>query len=502
MKNKPTNREIENSDSGNSSLVNVLQRISQIKDPIEKELLIIQLSKETEFSAPDYRLLLQAYSEKKKAEWKNTRIFIFFGSLDEVFENINYWLERWDFLKFLDYASKITIIIGLIGFISQLSKAEERAELERRKTHYEAWQVINTSVGQSGSGGRIDALQTLTTEKVTLSGVNLEGANLQAIDLKGANLRNANLKRVNLEGADLSHTDLAGAELQDANLDETNFYKANLRGANLDGAKNILTAKFEGAFYDEATELETAGLLAISGAIGLKSLSGQNLKNESRLQGASLEGLDFSNAILTGVDLKSANLSNVNFEGANLENTDFSDANISAVRFQKANLAGSTIEEATVDSFYIYDNETIFPEGFNSDKGINLDDFIVGLGGTFTWRMALRDGERVPDSLTVVQNIKDTAAQLEMMQKRLEVTLQVTSWYRPLEVNRALGGAKSSAHLEGKAVDVYISGKDYSCDKLADIFEEWPGRLGCSSGFFPFLNLDILQPFPDRKSVV
>jgi uncharacterized protein YjbI with pentapeptide repeats len=133
--------------------------------------------------------------------------------------------------------------------------------------HYQAWQVINTAQGKGGNGGRIEALEQLVKDKVSLTGVDVSGgflqhinldhavlvranfhnadvrsgslqaANLSNADLSGANLRKGDLQRAELEQADLNEADLNGANLRNADLNGVNLAGADLRNADLNGAK-------------------------------------------------------------------------------------------------------------------------------------------------------------------------------------------------------------------------------------------------------------------------
>lgn len=69
-------------------------------------------------------------------------------------------------------------------------KAAERAAaaLARKAANYQAWQVVDTVQGKGGSGGRIDALQDLVANGVSLAGVRLDGAWLEGIQLEGAKI--------------------------------------------------------------------------------------------------------------------------------------------------------------------------------------------------------------------------------------------------------------------------------------------------------------------------
>lgn len=123
---------------------------------------------------------------------------------------------------------------------------EAAAELGRKAANYQAWQVVNTAQGKGGSGGRVDALQDLVRNGVSLAGVRLDEAWLEGIRLDGASLPRASLRKAMLQGANLR-----GANLQDADLSGADLTGADLRGALLKGAKvagaTLATAELEGA---------------------------------------------------------------------------------------------------------------------------------------------------------------------------------------------------------------------------------------------------------------
>jgi uncharacterized protein YjbI with pentapeptide repeats len=172
------------------------------------------------------------------------------------FRKINWWmawlswgLDRWALLDVLDHLGRFSVLIAVIFYFADSGNRQ-------KQKHYQAWQVINTAQGKGGNGGRIDALQELNEDHVSLIGVDASGAylggvrleraqldrcDLHAADLRGSRLRwarlaNSNLQSANFRGADLTGADLNSAELQDADLSGATLAKANLANADLNRA--------------------------------------------------------------------------------------------------------------------------------------------------------------------------------------------------------------------------------------------------------------------------
>jgi len=213
-----------------------------------------------------------AWAERRK---QTKRAWIVpFIAIDWVWEWVAYGLSNWTFLEVLDYLETFSVLIAVIFYFSE---SGDRV----KQRHYQAWQVVNTSQGKGGSGGRIDALQELNADRVPLVGVDVSGAFLQGVrldkarllranfsaadvrdgkfpaaDFSNANLRSANLRRSNLElvsfqGADLEESDLTGADLiesdlTDASLADADLSNADLRGVHWEHIANIKNANIFG----------------------------------------------------------------------------------------------------------------------------------------------------------------------------------------------------------------------------------------------------------------
>jgi hypothetical protein len=174
-------------------------------------------------------------------------------------EWIAYVLSNWSFLEVLEYLSSFGVLIAVIFYFG------ESGDRVKQK-HYQAWHVINTAQGKGGNGGRIEALQELNADGVSLVGVDVSGAFLQSI-----RLQRASLARSNFSAADLRDSDLTFADLSDSDLRSTNLRHSILRGAKLERAD----------------------------------------MTEADLFGADLTGADLSGATLANADLRNTNLDNL-----------------------------------------------------------------------------------------------------------------------------------------------------------------------------------------------
>ena len=189
-------------------------------------------------------------SRQRPISWGEYRKSVRFGFAAPVFwiewlcQWMAYRLSRWALLEVLGYLGVLSVLFGVISYWSE---AGDR----RKQKHYQAWQVINTAQGKGGSGGRIEALQELNADGVSLTGVDVSGAFLRGVrlpkadlnrsDFEGADVRESDLRASILEFSDLRsanfrHSDLSRADLEHADLEDADLAGATLDGANLSGA--------------------------------------------------------------------------------------------------------------------------------------------------------------------------------------------------------------------------------------------------------------------------
>ena len=180
------------------------------------------------------------FRARSKSGW-----LLAFLALDWGGEWIAYWLSGWALLEVLEYLQTLSLLLVVVLYFTDAGN-------RLKQKHYQAWQVINTAQGKGGNGGRIDALEELLEDGVSLTGVGLEDAYLAGVDLHGAELtrssfhgadvRTSDFRRANLTGADLlwsnfrhsnlSHCQFEGADLTNADLNTANLAEADLSGAD------------------------------------------------------------------------------------------------------------------------------------------------------------------------------------------------------------------------------------------------------------------------------
>jgi Pentapeptide repeats (8 copies) len=201
-------------------------------------------AKEYELSLSDLHLMFQAYCENPeftpsleipKDCWK-----LWDSKVQKEWSIVNDNKLRDIVLLRLKNLGKLLLLSGaglsalltFVQFVSGLKGAE-------RQKYLQAWQVVNTAQGQTGNGGRTEALEYLNKESNFFYTPKCKENNSCLVGIK---IQGANLKKVNLEGADLSSSELRG----------TNFEGADLRGVTFKDA-HLENAVFTGADLDKAT---------------------------------------------------------------------------------------------------------------------------------------------------------------------------------------------------------------------------------------------------------
>jgi len=171
---------------------------------------------------------------RKTIKHKWLRPFIF---VEWLCERASGFLKKLAIFEILEYAGRLAIVVAVIFYFSE-SKDRQKAK------HYQAWQVINSAQGKPGSGGRIDALQDLASDGVSLGAIDVSKAELQCVNLEQAYLWHANLSGVlNWQSIQtIEHANIYGIE--DANAPKGFREWAIKKGAvNIEGGLEWIEAR-------------------------------------------------------------------------------------------------------------------------------------------------------------------------------------------------------------------------------------------------------------------
>lgn len=244
-----------------------------------------------------------------------------FRAADERLAKWGAPIERSGIALWADILSRLSIFAAVTAYFASCGDREAAR-------HYQAWQVVTAANSQTVSGGRIQALEDLADDKVSLAGIDLRdawlpGVRLPAAQLQQARLDSAVLTKANLELANLASAHLVGAALDSACLRGAYLRKADLRGIDL------AFAGMQGAVLWDA---DLSSLL--------------DSRERTHLQYADLEGADLRLAQLDGADMRGANLrgallggavlTDVRLDQADLEGADFTGALLQGTRFRGA----------------------------------------------------------------------------------------------------------------------------------------------------------------------
>jgi hypothetical protein len=231
-------------------------------------------------------------SEKPKSSWWEiiTNCCV---SIDRKCKPTEHRFEQCAILNILGHAGRpvaiASIIVAMFVYVMGGDERRIEAENQRKAKHYQAWQVISAAQGKPGSGGRMDALQDLHRDGISLAGVDISKANLPKL-----NLEKADLSEANLSNAILGNANLSGANFRQAVLSDADFHKADLSGADLSFANlvkaHLWHADLSGAILYYAN-LADAGLVSAN-------LTGANLwgADIGKITGwQSIKSIEFAN---------------------------------------------------------------------------------------------------------------------------------------------------------------------------------------------------------------
>jgi uncharacterized protein YjbI with pentapeptide repeats len=366
-----------------SSLDTLDQLYTSGKKQENFEYKLISIAKENQLGSEELRSIFNEYHiEKRKLK-----------SLDD-------WFNKTPFFSLLQRFSTIigvlTLVISAITFLptqqQQRRTETERKNIEKDRSHYEAWAIINNNrVDIKGnlikaSSGKNIALQNLNRDRVPLQSIELPETFLLGIDLSGADLYRADFRGADLYRANFSSlpmqvnpsacgwwgwTKLVDCKSQEdikerrTDLQRANFSGAILYGVNFNAPKsngseinkklgvNLFRADFRPFYIRKFTSVEISDFLK----------SKDPLKQECIKNASSIECLlSVKCEMVRDPIIQCARPVNATFIGADLKAVDFTKANLKGSNFEDSDLECATFRGATFNQVTRLDSIDL-PEG-------------------------------------------------------------------------------------------------------------------------------------------
>ena len=122
-------------------------------------------------------------------------------------------------------------------------------------------------------------------------------------------------------------------------------------------------------------------------------------------------------------------------------------------------------------------------------------------GSNFSWGEAtkklsrpvqdlIKDQKLVISDREIEANIIKVAKYMDKVRTIFEDRpIHITSWYRPLHINKRIGGNSNSQHLYGLAVD--FKSNYFSPAYMYQKLENWHGNNGGLAKYYKFVHLDL-----------
>ena len=174
-----------------------------------------------------------------------------------VCEWASYWLGRLALLEVLEYVGKLGILIAAVTYIYPgCTERKQAAEDSKKSRHYIAWQTLNSAVGKPGNAGRVDALEDLNADGVSLANLNLTAAKLSNVSLLHSDLSKAIFTSTELTHVNFSDAKLDGAVFEEMTCRACSFSNAALNQAYFFHTRfvgcDFSSTSFEYAHFDDA----------------------------------------------------------------------------------------------------------------------------------------------------------------------------------------------------------------------------------------------------------
>ncbi len=174
------------------------------------------------------------------------------------------------------------------------SERERVADDQRKATHYQAWQLLNSADGKAGDAGRSLALRDLDLDRVPLDFADFSDVYFKSnlVLIGGTTFSSALFRNSSFDGSRIAHASFRLANFEGAKFLSSTFTNCDFSYANLRGAK-FYKADFSGSLF-RSTDLRST-------ALALSSFVSARLDLPSIVE-ANFEYVNFAHADFSSMD--------------------------------------------------------------------------------------------------------------------------------------------------------------------------------------------------------
>src|SRR3954447_4797588 len=154
-------------DTDLEELLESFARAQEVDDPVLRRIVLRREAERLHLDVDYLTGLFELYSRRSAApKWL----------LERYAARLVAWAESLSFFSLLEYVGRLAIVLAIASFFIDLPERHQQRQ-------YSTWETVESASGKEYSRARINALEELGEDCVSLEGLNARGADLRRLRL-------------------------------------------------------------------------------------------------------------------------------------------------------------------------------------------------------------------------------------------------------------------------------------------------------------------------------